>query len=176
MRRRLSAGLAGIALTAGLIGLAPGPPVEGADLNAGDVTVRTGLGVLGNTPDGTAFAANTNVDIFFLPNFSVGPLFQFAFTGSSTQFGLSGQVKYWFPIPGTEGRLRLVPQAGVGFVNNTFHEGDTSWLVPVGVSVDYRVTRWLSLDGTFLMNFTDLDTGRGTGASFMPGFTLGVRF
>jgi hypothetical protein len=29
---------------------------------------------------------------------------------------------------------------------------------------------------TLLMNFTDLDTGRGSGATFMPGFTLGVRF
>jgi len=45
-----------------------------------------------------------------------------------------------------------------------------------GLTVDYRVTRWLSVDGTFLMDFTDLDTGRGSGATFMPGFTLGVRF
>ena len=106
----------------------------------------------------------------------MGPLFQLAFTGDSTQFGLSGQVKYWFPIPGTDRRLTVTPQAGIGFVHNSFRAGDTSWLIPVGLTVDYRVTRWLSLDGTFLMNFTDLDTGRGTGATFMPGFTLGVRF
>jgi hypothetical protein len=67
-------------------------------------------------------------------------------------------------------------QVGIGFVHNSFRSGDTSWLVPVGLTVDYRVTRWLSVDGTFLMNFTDLDTGRGSGATFMPGFTLGVRF
>ena len=168
--------MAGIALAAGLVGVRPSGPVAGADLSPGDVTVRMGLGVLGNTPDGTAFAANTNVDVFVLPGFSVGPLFQLAFTGDSTQFGLSGQLKYWFVIPRTDRRLTLTPQAGIGFVHNTFRAGDTSWLVPVGLTADYRLTRWLSLDGTFLMNFTDLDTGRGTGATFMPGFTLGVRF
>jgi len=30
--------------------------------------------------------------------------------------------------------------------------------------------------GTLLLNFTDLDTGRGSGADVMPGFTIGVRF
>jgi len=145
-------------------------------MNPGDVTVRTGLGVLGNTPDGTAFAANTNIDFFVLPGFSVGAVSQHANTGDSTQFGLSGQLKYWFAIPGTDRRLTVTPQAGIGFVHNSFRSGDTSWLVPVGLTVDYRVTRWLSVDGTFLMNFTDLDTGRGSGATFMPGFTLGARF
>ena len=176
MSRRLSARLLGIALAAGLVGLLTSGATEGADMSPGDVTVRMGLGVLGNTPDGTAFAANTNVDFFVLPGFSVGPLFQFAFTGDSTQFGLSGQLKYWVAIPGTERRLTVTPQAGIGFVHNSFRSGDTSWLVPVGLAVDYRLTRWMSLDGTFLMNFTDLDTGRGSGATFMPGFTLGVRF
>jgi hypothetical protein len=174
--RRLSARLLGVALAAGLAGLSPAGAAEGADMQPGDVTVRTGFGVLGNTPDGTAFAASTNIDFFVLPGFSVGPLFQLAFTGDSTQFGLSGQLKYWFAIPGTDRQLTVTPQAGIGFIHNSFREGDTSWLVPVGLSVDYRVTRWMSLDGTFLMNFTDLDTGRGTGATFMPGFTLGVRF
>jgi hypothetical protein len=64
VRRRLSARLAGLTLAAVLTGLMRGHPVEAADMNAGDVTVRTGLGVLGNTPDGTAFAASTNIDFF----------------------------------------------------------------------------------------------------------------
>jgi hypothetical protein len=29
---------------------------------------------------------------------------------------------------------------------------------------------------TFLLNFTDLDTGGGTGTNVMPGLTFGVRF
>jgi hypothetical protein len=176
VRRRLSARLAGIALATGLAGLLFSGPVEGADMSPGDVTLRVGFGILGNTPDGTALAANANIDVFVLPGFSVGPLFQSAFTEEAGQFGLSGQLKYWFTIPGTDGRLTVTPQAGIGFVYNSYCFGDTSWLVPVGLTVDYRVTRWLSVDGTFLMNFTDLDTGRGSGATFMPGFTVGVRF
>jgi hypothetical protein len=34
----------------------------------------------------------------------------------------------------------------------------------------------LSLDGTFLMNSPISTPAVATGASFMPGFTLGVRF
>jgi hypothetical protein len=29
------------------------------------------------------------------------------------------------------------PQAGVGFVHDTFRQGDTSWLIPIGVGADY---------------------------------------
>ena len=32
------------------------------------------------------------------------------------------------------------------------------------------------MTGTLLLNFTDLDTGRGSGADVMPGFTIGVPF
>jgi hypothetical protein len=164
-----------VALTAALSGGLRGSPAEAADLPR-LVTGGAGLGVLGNTPDGTAFALNGHLDVFVLPNLSVGPLFQLAFTDDSAQVGLSGQVKYWFEIPGTERRLRIAPQVGIGFVHNSFRDDDTSWLIPIGVAVDYAVTDWLAVNGTLLINLTDLDTGRGTGTNVMPGFTVGVRF
>jgi len=34
----------------------------------------------------------------------------------------------------------------------------------------------LSLMSTFLLNFTDVDTGRRSGATVMPGLTFGIRF
>ena len=65
---------------------------------------------------------------------------------------------------------------GLGFVHNSFRRGDTSWLIPLGVGADYALTDRLNLTGTFLLNVSDLDTGRGSGANAMPGLTVGVRF
>jgi hypothetical protein len=175
MRRRLAAGLMAVALVAALSGGLRGHPADAADLPP-LLTGGAGVGVLGNTPDGTAFALNGHLDFFVVKDLSVGPLFQMAFTDDSAQVGLSAQVKYWFEIPGTDRRLRIAPQAGIGFVHNTFRNDDTSWLIPIGVAVDYAVTNWLAVDGTLLINLTDLDTGRGTGTNVMPGFTVGVRF
>src|SRR5690348_4389305 len=135
-----------------------------------------GIGFLGATPSGTAFALNGNADYFLHRYFSVGPLMQIAFTGDLTQFGLSGQGKYWFDIPDTANRAKLVFQGGLGFIHADRLDSDTSWLIPLGVGVDYAMTQKMALTATFLLNFTDLDTGHGKDAHVMPGLTFGVRF
>ena len=119
---------------------------------------------------------NSNADGFLTRNVSLGPLLQLAFTGDMTQVGFSGQAKYWIAIPDTGNRAKLVLQAGLGFVHADFLRSDTSWLIPLGVGLDYAVHRSLSLTTTFLLNFTDLDTGPGTHTNVMPGLTFGVRF
>ena len=47
-------------------------------------------------------------------------------------------------------------------------------------SLSYRIglflSEKLSFTTTFLLNFTDLHTGRGTDAHVMPGLTFGLRF
>jgi len=161
--------------TVGLIGLAGGL-ADGADLRPGAFTGGVSGGFLGDTPDGTAFAVNLNAERVLLENFSVGPLLQLGVTGDSSQVGLSGQVKYWIDIPNTGKKLKVTPQIGLGFVHNSFRRGDTSWLIPLGVGADYALTDRLNLTGTFLLNVSDLDTGRGSGANAMPGLTVGVRF
>ena len=135
-----------------------------------------GIGFLGATPSGTAFALNGNADYFLHRYFSVGPLMQVAFTGALTQVGLSGQAKYWFDIPDTANRAKLVFQGGFGFIHADRLDSDTSWLIPLGVGLDYAMTQKLALTATFLLNFTDLDTGHGKDAHVMPGLTFGVRF
>ena len=152
------------------------PPAEAADPKAGTWTFGAALGFLSDTPDGTAFALNGHADGFIDRKFSVGPLLQLAATGDLAQIGLSGQAKYWIDIPGTENRLKVTVQGGIGFVHAAFRDDDTSWLIPVGAGADYRLTDTLNITGTFLLNFTDLDTGRGSDAHVMPGFTVGVRF
>lgn len=135
-----------------------------------------GIGFLGNSPDGTAFALNLNVDRALGRNVAVGPLLQLGFTGDMTLIGFSGQAKSWVDIPETDNRLKLVFQAGIGFVHADFRQDDTSWLIPLGIGVDYAVTQTIGLTSTFLLNFTDLDTGPGTHTNVMPGLTFGVRF
>ena len=165
-----------VGLVVGLTLFGAVPSVRAADLQPGSWTFGGGLGFLGDTPDGTAFAMNFYADAFIARNVSLGPLLQLGFTGDMAQIGVSGQVKYWIDIPGTANRLKVVPEAGIGFVHTGFRNDDTSWLIVLGAGADYRLNNQMSVTGTLLLNFTNLDTDRATGADIMPGFTVGVRF
>jgi len=134
------------------------------------------VGFLSNTPDGTAFASNLHADRFLQRNVSIGPLLQLGFTGDLTQVGFSGQGKYWIDLPQTDNRAKLVLQAGIGLVHSDYFRNDISFLIPLGIGADYSLTRTLKLMGTFLLNFTDLDTGPGFHTNVMPGLTFGIRF
>ena len=158
------------------IGLPGLDRAHAADLNTGTLSGGGAIGFLANTPDGTAFALNLNADYFIHPNVSVGPLFQLAATGDLSQLGFSGQGKFWINLPGTEHKAKLTLQGGIGFVHSDLIESDTSWLIPFGVGLDYTLSQNLGFTTTFLLNFTDLSTGRGTDAHVMPGLTLGLRF
>jgi hypothetical protein len=135
--------------------------------------VEGGTGFLANTPDDTAFALNVSLDAFPAKRFSLGPLLQLGFTDDLVQTGLSGQGKVWFDLGS---KLMLSVQAGVGFVNADFQRDDTSFLIPVGAGLHYWVTKDLGIGGTFLLNFTDLDTGPGGDTNVMPGLSFGVRY
>src|SRR5947208_9669447 len=153
--------------TVGLIGLAGGL-ADRADLRPGAFTGGVSGGFLGDTPDGTAFAVNLNAERILLENFSVGPLLQLGVTGDSSQVGLSGQVKYWIDIPNTGKKLKVTPQIGLGFVQNSFRRGHTSWLIPLGGWADSALTDRLNLTGRFLIKVRVLDTARRSGASVVP--------
>ncbi|BCA54267.1 exported protein of unknown function [Nitrospira sp. KM1] len=169
-----------------------GPAAAGADqLEAGRWTGGGGLGFLGNTPDGAAeFAFNGHADYFVTHTLSVGPLAQYAGAGNDFLFGLSAQAKYWWDIPGIGNLAKLVVQGGVGFVRAGIKDTDSgtantygSFLIPLGVGVDYAVTERLAVTADFLLNVTSLGgTVRSGGRDFdlhtnvMPGFYLGIRF
>ena len=162
-----------------------------SELKRGQWTGGGGLGFLANTPDGIAeFAFNGHVDFFVTQSFSVGPLAQYAGVGNDFVFGLSAQTKYWWDIPGTGHLAKLVLQGGVGFVRAGIKDTDSrtantyvSFLVPLGVGLDYAVTERLALTADFLLNFTSLgETVGADGQNFdlhtnvMPAFYLGIRF
>lgn len=154
-----------------------GAPGHAAELmKPGTWSGGSAVGFLGNTPDGTAAALNFHADGFLARNFSLGPLLQLGLTEDLTQIGFSGQGKLWIDLPGIADRAKLVLQGGLGFVHADFRESDTSWLIPLGVGLDYKLNDMIGLTATFLLNFTDLDTGPGSNTNVMPGLTFGVRF
>jgi len=148
----------------------------GRELQTGRWTGGGSIGFLGSTPDGTALGTNAQVEYFVNDRVSVGPLLQVGVTDDMSLIGLSGQGKYWIDLPGTGGRGRVALQSGVGFAHADFRRDDTSWLVPVGIGYDYALNDSIDLTGTFLLNFTNLHTGGGSGADVMPGLTFGMRF
>jgi hypothetical protein len=150
-----------------------------------------GMGFVGSTPDGVAeFAFNGHADYFVAERFSIGPLAQYAGVGNDFLFGLSAQARYWRDIPGTEHLAKLVLQGGLGFVRAGIKDTDSgtantygSFLIPIGVGVDYAVTERLAITADFLLNFTSLgETVRAGGREFdlhtnvMPALYLGIRF
>jgi hypothetical protein len=161
------------------------------DLRHGHWSGATGVGFLGNTPDGAEFALNGHADYFFTPNVSVGPLAQYAGTGNDIIFGLSVQAKYWWGIPGGRTLTKLVVQGGIGFVRAGIKDNDSgapadtyaSFLIPVGVGLDYTVTKHVAVTADFLVNFTSLGETVHVGGrdvdlhtNVMPGLYLGMRF
>src|SRR3989442_3865601 len=115
------------------------PSARAADLQPGSWTFGGGLGFLGDTPDGTAFAMNFYADAFIARNLSLGPLLQLGFTGDMAQIGVSRQVKYWIDIPGTANRLKGVPEAGIRFVPTGLRHDETSRPILVRAGAAYRL-------------------------------------
>jgi hypothetical protein len=163
-----------IAVIAVLLASVPG--ADAMEIKPGQVTGGLGMGLMGGTPDGTAFALSGHAEQFVNPNLSVGPLAQFALTGNMVLFGVSGQVKYWYEVPNTARRVKLNFQGGLGLVHADVEASDTSWLLPLGAGVDYAMTPRTSLTADFLLNFTNLQNTPTHDAHVMPTFTVGFRF
>jgi len=104
-------------------------------------------------------------DYYLSQGFSIGPLFQFGFTGDLFQFGFSGQAKYTFDLKAIPA-LKPHVEAGVGVVyadldlSRGRSEHDTSFLFPLGIGAEYRPSNSLSLDNTFLFNFMGAERGQ----------------
>ena len=135
--------------------------VQSADKRAGRLILGAGLGLQADTPDGTAFALGFTGDYYVTQEFSIGPLLQMGFTGDLFQMGLTAQAKYTLDLKGIP-ELKPHIEAGLGFIYSDLggsrrHEDDVSFLIPLGIGAEFRLNNSLSLDNTFLFNFTDLD-------------------
>jgi opacity protein-like surface antigen len=176
-RRLICAGVIIVVFLA-LTQLAEAQRIQSEDRRAGGFILGTGLGLQANTPDDTAFALGLNGDYYLTQGFSIGPLLQFGFTGDLFQFGFTGQAKYTFDLKEIPA-LKPHIEAGVGFIYADLDRGrrgsehDVSFLFPLGIGAEYRLTKSISLDTTFLFNFTDLDV-RDT--NFFFTWLVGLRY
>lgn len=173
--RVVKAALTSLVIAGFFSGLDAFERAQAAETVKGSWTGEGSVGFIGNTLDGTAFAFNLHFDRFLAEDLSVGPLVQLGFTGDLTQTGVSAQAKYWLGNATVNQRLRMPLQIGIGFVHSDFEESDTSWLIPLGVGLDYRATDAVSLSASFWLNFTNLDT-RTEDTNIMPALAFGVRF
>lgn len=148
--------------------------VPPAASRAGKFVFGAGLGLQGDTLDGTAFSLGLSGDYFLTHALSIGPLLQMGFTGDLFQLGLSAQLKYTFDLPQLP-ELKPHVEAGIGFVYADLSPGgsDTSFLIPLGLGAEYKLSEKISLDTTLLFNFTDLNVGRGD--SFFLTWLVGVK-
>ena len=124
----------------------------------GRLSLGADVGALFGTPDATAFALAFNGDYFLSHNFSIGPLLQVGLTSDLFLFGPSLQLKYTYDL---DQRLKTNLQGGIGFLYGELERrgpdrDDTSFLIPVGPGLEYRLTDDLSIGGTLLFNFTNL--------------------
>ena len=152
--------------------------VQSEEERTGKIILGGGLGLMADTPDGTAFALGLSGDYYFTQGFSVGPLLQMGFTGDLFQLGLTAQAKYTFDIeqiPALKPHIEL----GIGFIYGDLNrsggrdEDDFGVLFPLGFGVEYRLTKSISLDTNFLFNFTDLNV---RDESFFFTWLVGVRY
>lgn len=168
---RRSAFVLALLIPASLMAQAP-------EQRAGRLQLGADIGPVFGTPDSTAFGIALSGDYFLNQNFSIGPLLQFGLTEDLFQFGPSAQLKYTFDI---DRYWKANLQGGLGFMYAELDRrgrdpDDTSFLIPVGGGLDYRLTDNVSLGTTLLFNFTDLDKVRNENfhVSLLGG--LRVRF
>jgi len=159
-----------------LFSIVASAPSFAIEPRAGLWSAGVGLGVMGDIPkgigkpNGTAFAFDLYADRFIDPNVSLGPLLQVA---DFSLVALSIQPKYWLDVSLPNPGAKMNFQGGLGFVHT---KGETSYVIPIGIGVDYPIDRTFSFAMTILLNFTGIDAGLGSGVHLMPGLTLGVRF
>ena len=143
---------------------------------AGRFVFGGSLGFQTGTVDDTAVAVGLGLDYYLTDNFSIGPLVQLGTTSDLLQLGVSVQAKYTFDLAGLPA-LKPHVEAGLGLLTTDLDrpgggQDDTSYLIPLGVGLEYRLTPRVSLDTTLLFNFTNLDVESD---SFFVTWFLGVR-
>lgn len=121
------------------------------------------LGFTSGTVDGTVFTMGFNADYYIDRNFSVGPMMQISPMGDLFQISFAGVGRYHFRL---NNGINLVPFTGIGLIHADLDRGtgpgsidrnDTSWYIPIGVSLEYQAAHNLALSSTLIVNLHDID-------------------
>ena len=143
----------------------------------------TDVGFWSGTVNGTVFALGFNADYYLDRSFSIGPMVLLAPVGDLTEIAMAGVTRYHFRT----GALNVVPFAGIGFVHADLDRGsgpgsidknDTSFYIPLGVTLEWQVARTLALATTVMVNLHDLNLDPPvepdhTSVAVMFGFRFG---
>lgn len=143
------------------------------------------LGLTTGTVDGTVFALGFNIDYYADRNFSFGPMMQISPTGNLFQVAFAGVGKYHLRL---NNGINLVPFTGIGLIHADLDRGtgplqinrnDTSWYIPIGLSLEYQVLHNIALSSTLMVNLHDINLQPSlpekdrTSISLMFGFRWG---
>jgi hypothetical protein len=145
----------------------------------------SGLGFTSGTVNGTVLNLAFSGDYFLDRNFSVGPLMQISPTGDLFQISFAGVGRYYFRL---NNGINLVPFTGIGLIHADLDRGtgpgsidrnDTSWYIPIGLSLEYQATHNLALTSTLIVNLHDINLSPSlsendtTSVAMLFGFRFG---
>jgi hypothetical protein len=130
------------------------------------------LGLTAGTVNDTVFTLGANLDYYLDRNFSVGPMMQISPMGDLFQIAFAGVGRYHFRF---NNKINLVPYTGIGLIHADLDRGagasridrnDTSWFIPIGLSLEYQVVHNLALTST-------LQENDNTSVTLLFGFSWG---
>jgi hypothetical protein len=90
-------------------------------------------------------------------------MMQISPTGDLFQISFAGVARYHFRL---NNGFNLVPFTGIGLIHADLDRGtgpgridrnDTSWYLPIGVSLEYQAAQNLALSSTLIVNLHDID-------------------
>jgi hypothetical protein len=144
-----------------LLGTAVGVPQAQADDNRWGF--GSDLGLTSGTVNGTVFTMAFSGDYYIDRNFSIGPMMQITPMGDLFQISFAGVARYHFRL---NNGINLVPFSGIGLIHADLDRGtgpgridrnDTSWYIPIGLSVEYQATHNIALSSTLMVNLHDIN-------------------
>jgi hypothetical protein len=137
------------------------------------------------TVNDTVFNLGFHLDYYADRNFSFGPMMQITPTGDLFQIALAGVGKYHVRL---SNGINIVPFTGIGLIHASLDKGtgpsridrnDTSWYIPIGVSLEYQVVHNIALATTLIVNLHDINLSPSlpehdhTSVSLLFGFRWG---
>ncbi|MGE5711808.1 MAG: hypothetical protein ACM34B_16665 [Nitrospira sp.] len=121
------------------------------------------LGLTTGTVNDTVFTLGLNLDYYLDRNFSVGPMMQVSPMGDLFQISFAGIGRYHFRL---NNGINIVPYTGIGLTHADLDKGtgagridrnDTSWFIPIGLSLEYQVVHNIALSSTLQVNLHDIN-------------------
>ena len=143
------------------------------------------LGLTSGMVNGTVFTLAFSGDYYIDRNFSIGPMMQISPMSDLFQISFAGVGRYHFHL---NNGFNLVPFSGIGLLHVDLDRGtgpgridrsDTSWYIPIGVSLEYQAAHNLALSSTLIVNLHDINLAPSlsekdsTSVALLFGFRFG---